>query len=97
MSETRPRKSREAFGNILRGPAAQLHPGQTPPSSQYVAPRDRTRYIATLTKDQHRALRQLALDHDLDASAIIRGALAAIASDPRLQAKVLDAARRQGW
>lgn len=96
MSETRPRKSREAFGNILRGPASQPS-GQTPPSSQYVAPRDRTRYIATLTKDQHRALRQLALDHDLDASAIIRGALAAIASDPRLQAKVLDAARRQGW
>ncbi|MGI8493633.1 MAG: hypothetical protein ACR2NJ_12955 [Acidimicrobiales bacterium] len=93
MSETRPAKSREAFRNIL--PSATRPPRRG--SSQSGHTGARTRFVAGLTKEQHRALRQLALDQDLDASAIIRGALVAMTTDPTVQAKVLDAAISEAW
>ena len=85
MSNTRPSANRAASREMLR------------PSPQPPATSERARFITTLAREQHRQLRQLALDERLDASAIVRGALELIASDPTIQAQVIEAARRQTW
>jgi hypothetical protein len=91
---TRASQSHERFRAALRGqsptPVAGVG-GVVPPASE------RTRFIATMSAEQHRYLRLLALDHRLDGSALIRAMIATVEADPAVRARVLEAARLHSW
>lgn len=89
---TRPSESRARFQSVLR-PSIAPAPTEDPQR----ATAGRSRFITTLTAEQHQELRVLAVHERLDASAIVWGAVDLITTDPGIRARVLDAARRRPW
>ncbi len=91
---SRASQSQARFRAALRGPAPT-----SISSAAAIAPpgSERVRFIATLSADQHRYLRLLALDHRLDGSALVRAMIATVESDPVVRARVLEAARLHSW
>jgi hypothetical protein len=89
---TRASQSQARFRAALRGPSSSASSITMPPPAP-----ERTRFIATLSADQHRYLRLLALDHRLDGSALIRAMIATVEADPAVRARVLEAARLHSW
>ncbi len=70
-------------------------PDATPASPEPVGERERTyRVTVEVPRRQHRQLRLWALDHDADASAVVRALLAQLEADPALAERIAAAVRR---
>ncbi len=56
----------------------------------------RVRYTLDLSKEQHRFLKQFALDAEADASAILRTLLALLQTDQELAGRAIELVQRKG-
>ncbi len=69
-------------------------PVATVPSAGEATPR--VRYTLDLSKEQHRFLKQFALDAEADASAILRALLALLQTDQELAGRAIALVQRKG-
>jgi hypothetical protein len=75
---------------------AEAVPVEAAAASRRALPPGLIRYAVLLPREQHRSLRQYALDHGLDASQVIRALLTLLERDPALSDRVLDVAESEG-
>ena len=61
-----------------------------------VGPAKRVRYTLDLSKEQHRFLKQFALDADADASAIMRALLSILETDQELAGRAIELVQSEG-
>lgn len=71
-----------------RGPRPSTQPDEVP-SAEEGRSGSRIRTTLDLSREQHRFLRQFALDADSDASSVLRALLALLEEDPELAKTVL--------
>jgi hypothetical protein len=64
--------------------------------SSAVEPAKRVRYTLDLSKEQHRFLKQFALDADADASAVMRALLSILETDQALAGRAIELVQSEG-
>ena len=97
-SHKKPTELLERMRAATTGEKPERHVAGSTTDSKAVAvePAKRVRYTLDLSKEQHRFLKQVALDSDADASAVMRALLSILETDQELAGRAIELVQSEG-
>ena len=95
-SHKKPTELLERMRAATTGEKPGRHVAGSTTDGKAAEPAKRVRYTLDLSKEQHRFLKQFALDADADASAIMRALLSILETDQELAGRAIELVQSEG-